>query len=73
MAKHFEDAPAWDSAPKWANWVAQSSNGTWDWYENKPHQDPCGIWMSPYIGCRLRALRGSSYVEDWKTKIEHRP
>lgn len=26
----------WSSAPEWARWAAQDSNGTWWWYSQKP-------------------------------------
>ena len=30
------DAPSWDDAPEWANWLAMDENGDWYWYEYEP-------------------------------------
>lgn len=37
--------PSWDDAPKWARWVALSSDGEWTWFEQKPWRDSEGDWM----------------------------
>ena len=41
--------PTWDSAPEWANWLAQDSDGRWFWYELEPREREtewvaCGIY-----------------------------
>ena len=28
--------PSWETAPRWANWLAQDGDGFWNWYRSKP-------------------------------------
>lgn len=32
----ISDIPDWDSAPEYAQWLAQDQNGTWHWFDSKP-------------------------------------
>jgi len=34
----------WDSAPKWAKWVAMDESSVWYWYEYKPTLSGWGEW-----------------------------
>ena len=37
----------WNAAPEWATYAAQDSDGTWHWYEKKPHSRiEEGIWYA---------------------------
>lgn len=35
-AKLDVNKPSWDTAPSWAKYLTQDSNGRWAWWENKP-------------------------------------
>lgn len=37
----------WDNAPEWAGFIAQDSDGTWNFYERRPHaRIDEGIWYA---------------------------
>jgi len=68
--------PSWEIAPKWANWLAQDSNGSWFWYEHKPHTgigwiDNAGVY-GPDTGKWKRASDDKPN-ENWKETLEKRP
>jgi hypothetical protein len=64
-----DDAPSWDSAPEWAEWVAQDGPESclWVWYEEQPVlkndgwvQQPRSNWQSDKAG--LERKNFSLYV-----------
>jgi hypothetical protein len=36
MIEREVDIPNWNSAPVWANYIAQDLDSEWNWYEKKP-------------------------------------
>lgn len=48
---HSQTLPrGWNSAPDWASYLAQDSNGAWNWHEHAPQllSDPDGaFWHNP--------------------------
>ena len=37
----------WRYAPDWATFIAQDSDGVWNWYERKPHaRIDEGVWYA---------------------------
>lgn len=40
--------PLWNSAPKWAKYLAMDGNEEWHWYELEPKWDEVlNEWMTP--------------------------
>jgi hypothetical protein len=58
--------PAWNTAPAWAQYLAQDKSGQWWWYENKP-QVATGVLVSTGEWERCTS------VVDWKETLEERP
>lgn len=57
--------PSWESAPDWANWLAQDKDNQWLWYEDKPYPK-AGNWYQD---------RRSTLVKfkNWTQTLEQRP
>lgn len=64
--------PSWDTAPHWANYLAQDENGNWYWYQNQPYTDDEDIpeWFND--GGRYEAAYAPNR-ETWKNTLEERP
>lgn len=64
-----EMKPSWDSAPKWARWVAMNESGTWVWHEKKP--TPCVIY--DYLIWWSEGKRETVHNKGWRNTLESRP
>lgn len=61
--------PDWKSAPKWAKYLAQDSDGLWNWYSKKPKL--LGVCWS-FDGIRFDSA-SVPHEKDWKETLEPRP
>jgi hypothetical protein len=65
--------PCWENAPRWANYLAQDSDGSWWWHENKPEisgvDDHHGEWESSGGQIDIAEPCG----ENWHDSLEERP
>ena len=65
MTATYIEKPNWNSAPEWANYLAQDENGDWYWYEDQPE--------AGYNQWYTRSGRSREAAVDWKTSLETRP
>jgi hypothetical protein len=56
--------PSWESAPDWAQWLAQNEDGSWQWFENPPQAS----WSA-----EGRAEEAIGTLEYWIAYRESRP
>jgi hypothetical protein len=72
---HYENAPSWDDAPEWANWLAQDFDGEWCWFEFAPYVDTTGeAWDN--AGKSKDVPRESwsiSHNFSWRNTLQSRP
>lgn len=59
--------PSWDDAPSWANWLAQDSDGRWQWFRNKPKAKS----KTFQTDSSLQIYYGG--VKNWKQTLQERP
>jgi hypothetical protein len=61
-------APSWDTAPEWANYLAQDGCGRWYWYETLPKvdEDSCE-WHKEPLSEMYQAT-----VSSWETTLQQR-
>lgn len=62
--------PNWKDAPKRANWLAQDSDGCWNWYPTEP-RPLASIWMDRKHDWEF-ACHGV-VIGSWKETLERRP
>ena len=61
--------PNWDSAPIWANYLAQNSGGAWNWFISMPSAQ-LGMWWSHHE----HSFAGSGPENPaWLSTCESRP
>lgn len=64
--------PAWANAPVWANWMAQSLAGFWEFYEDKPTpNETYGHWSHELKGAN--AFLSGPRNPDWRNTLIRRP
>lgn len=61
--------PSWESAPDWANWLAMDGDGTWFWYENKPHV----MEESNSFSAEGKSLGVIETHSGWEDSLEEKP
>ena len=61
--------PSWDTAPDWANWLAQDSCGRWFWYSREPSYNKDRVWRTE--GVNGRALIAS--IKGAEKTLQQRP
>ena len=61
--------PGWESAPDWAQHLAQDSDGEWWWFEVEPENDHECFYSSE---AEDRASTGY-VIGDWRNTLERRP
>lgn len=73
----IDGKPLWSEAPKWANWLAQDADGTWDFYSEQPGLEdeyfyPVGAdkWWAADPGLCSMQGKPSKY---WRETLERRP
>lgn len=69
----LQEKPSWAHAPEWAEYMAQSPNGHWEFFAVKPRAE--GWWRHP-IGERSSANNASIrgvILGDWRDTLEKRP
>ena len=67
--------PSWDDAPEWAQWLAQSENGQWDWQSSKPVMC-AAVWDIPGSGGHAWEYMNKGEApagHDWRETLERRP
>ena len=63
--------PSWDTAPKWAKWLAQDQDGTWFWFDKKPIDEKSfGEWYPPLGG---KCEKNIDANDNWDITLEHKP
>ena len=72
----MNEEPDWFYAPKWANFVAQDSNGHWYWFEHEPsvcEQDR--EWQVDWLAYRGASRSDMVYWDatDWRESLQARP
>lgn len=61
-----------ESAPDWAEWLAQDDSGKWYWYASKPtHQGMKSWWPAP--GANNVQCGKGEILGDWRDTLEKRP
>ena len=69
----LQEKPSWAHAPEWAEYMAQSPNGHWEFFAVKPRAK---CWWRHPIGERSSAnsasIRGA-ILGDWRDTLEKRP
>lgn len=58
--------PDWKDAPKWANWLAMDSGGSWFWYENKP------FVLTEYFSFENNRTQKVN-IAGWENTLQERP
>lgn len=69
----LQNKPSWKDAPEWAQWMAQSPNGHWEFFSVKPHAND---WWRHPAGERSSANNASirgAILGDWRDTLEKRP
>lgn len=66
-AKRMQNKPNWDDAPVWANYLMQSEDGGWSFYERSPMEN---FGSNTFTGS---ANRKGHVFGDWKKTLEKRP
>lgn len=71
----LQNKPSWESAPEWANYLAQDgagiTDGCWHWYKRTPdHLELSNVWLS--TGLNKMASAGE-VLGDWRGTLERRP
>lgn len=60
--------PSWDSAPEWAQWLAQDANGGWYWYKTNP------VASSIFPTYNIAGDFERAFVQpNWVDTLEQRP
>lgn len=63
--------PSWETAPRWAKYIAQDKDGTWCFYAEKPMQLNNG-WIQEW-GTNSMDSGFGDVNEDWLLTLEPRP
>lgn len=69
----LQNKPSWDDAPEWANWMAQSPRGHWEFFSANPRANH--LWMYS-VGERSLAndiANPGAILGDWRNTLERRP
>jgi len=61
--------PDWKDAPEWANYLAMDQDGSWTWFQNRPHERN-GYWWDHY-GEQEEAAKPKNVK--WRETCETRP
>lgn len=74
-----DGAPSWDDSPKWANWLAQDEDGSWQWYSLKPTLDDEPTEFSPqpndqwWIADSDECTISADARRGWRSSLQPRP
>lgn len=75
--EHYTGKPNWNDAPKWAQWLAQSPNGGWYWFNLRPIPKTDGSgWFLADSSCFYGQIRlaGTGIASPmWRDTLELRP
>lgn len=74
----------WSDAPSWAKWLAQSADGTWEWFSTKPKPRNFGLYVAGTFVVSgkgksetIKSGDGKYYITrpnpNWRKTIEKRP
>ena len=80
----FSTKGKWADAPDWARWIAQSADGTWEWFSTKPQPHNFGLYV---VGTFMPSGKGkketimsgdgkyyfSKQNPNWRGTVEKRP
>jgi hypothetical protein len=69
----LQNKPSWKDAPEWANWMAQSPRGHWEFFSANPRANH--LWMYS-VGERSFAnniANPGAILGDWRDTLERRP
>jgi hypothetical protein len=58
--------PDWETAPFWADFLAQDNDGGWWWFEERPQLGEVVWWAESGNCCHSRN-------DDWRSTLEERP
>lgn len=73
LRAELQNKPSWNDAPEWANWMAQSPRGHWEFFSAKPRATY--LWMYS-VGERSSAndiATPGVILGDWRDTLESRP
>lgn len=68
--------PNWNSAPEWAQYVAQDPDGTWLWFEFKPEARDLSGWVNTSVAYMAEVVHDMYYdknVGNWRNTLQKRP
>jgi hypothetical protein len=59
--------PDWSDSPKWAQYLAQDEDGSWNWYSKKPTLKTDQWWPNGHV------YQSCVVVDNWRDTLEERP
>lgn len=65
--------PEWKTAPDWAKWLAQDSDGCWSWYSEKPLLLPGKTAWIAQTGGFSKWVRNTECLKPFAETLESRP
>lgn len=71
--RKMQNKPSWSDAPSWAEFLAQSPTGSWEWYSGKPIAG-ASFWM--HVDAEIYGEtenHGGKVLGDWRCTLEARP
>jgi hypothetical protein len=71
--REFVSRYDWTIAPLWASYAATDRDGSFFWYEQKPHIDEAGVCWNFHGDANYRCVKGDSTCHDWRDTLEARP
>ena len=69
----LQNKPSWEDVPEWAEWIAQSPNGHWEFFSAKPIAYK---WWRHPLDVKSKANDASKtglILGDWRDTLEKRP
>lgn len=60
----------WDSAPPWANFIAMDADGSWWWFEHRPHAGHLAWINHPGVSGKSERVKGAAF---WRESLVNRP
>ena len=69
----LQNKPSWKDAPEWAEWMAQSPCGHWEFFSLAPRHDRWWTSARPWRSQANNAFNPGELLGDWRDTLEKRP
>lgn len=69
----LRNKPSWADAPEWANWLGQTSRGSWEWYQGVQAPDHRDDGCFSYQQLGESSGKYGEVLGDWRDTLERRP